>query len=410
MPAPAAALAKEKDPYARVAAPCPVFGVCGGCALQDLAYEDQLRLKHARVSRALARVDPAVPVPDVVPMAEPWRYRNKAELTFGDDQGRLVLGYHAAGSYWRLVDLDDCLLLPEPLIALLRDVRDLAAASGLPAYHPRAHRGFFRYLLLRHSRATGAILLGLVTASGPREPVEAMAEQVCRRHSAVTGIYWGVTDRLADVAVPEQLTLVAGRPHLEDQIGPFRVALHPLSFLQPSSEQAQRIYEALADGLADAGGGIAWDLYCGTGLIAFYLARHFRTVYAVDVEPHHIALAQANAARNGIANVACRVGRVETLLADRRFWLQEARPDAVAVDPPRAGLHPEALSAVLAGRPRRVAYLSCNLESLARDLGALTGAYPRYRIRSARAFDMFPQTNHVETLVVLAREGPGGAG
>ena len=405
-------LAQEKAVFPRVDPPCPYFGTCGGCTLQDLAYPDQLALKQARLLRAFAGLGDGPPV-ELIGLEDPWRYRNKAEFTFGEWDGRLALGYHAARSFWRVVDLEDCLLLPEPVMGVLRDVRDAAARTGLPPYHPRTHQGFFRYLLVRSSRATGRLLVCLMTApvqaggaadgAAARQAVEGLAREVTARHPAIASFYWGLTGRVADVAVPEELILLEGVPHLEEQVGPFRIKLAPLSFLQPNSVQADRLYTAVCQRLDPGAGGVAWDLYCGLGLIAFYLASRMRTVYAIDGEPHHLELAAMNASLNGVRNVEFRLGRVEALLLDRRFWLQEARPDVVVVDPPRAGLHPRAVASLLAARPRQIAYLSCNVQSLVRDLGALRTGFPRYRLSSVQAFDMFPQTNHVETFALLER-------
>ena len=399
---PTQALEQEKKPYARVTARCPVFGVCGGCSLQDLAYEDQRTLKRQRLSRAFASLD-GMPPCELIGLEEPWRYRNKAEFTFGSADGRLTLGYHAARSYWRIVDIEDCLLMPEAAMRAARRVLTLAAETGLPAYHPRTHQGFFRYLLVRASRSTGRLLLCLMTAPGPREAVDRIADAVRAQEPAVASCYWGVTARLADIAVPETLTLLWGEELLEEQVGPFRLRMHPLSFLQPSLVQAERMYGRLCEAVEAYSGGIGWDLYCGIGVAGFYLAGRMRTVYGIDSEPHHLELAAANAARNGIHNMEFKAGRVETLLMDRRFWLQQAKPDVVVVDPPRAGLHPHALSSLLAARPHRIVYFSCNVQSLVRDLAVLLKSFPRYRVLSAQAYDMFPQTNHAETLVVLER-------
>ncbi|MBI3330796.1 MAG: 23S rRNA (uracil(1939)-C(5))-methyltransferase RlmD [Candidatus Omnitrophica bacterium] len=403
-------LAQEKAAYERVEPPCPYFGTCGGCALQDLAYPDQLALKRERLRLALAPLGEVPPV-ELIGLEDPWRYRNKAEFTFGEWDGRLVLGYHAARSFWRVVDLDECLLVPEPVTRALRDVRDAAARTGLPPYHPRTHQGFFRYLLVRSSRATGRLLLCLMTAPGGsagdaaamRAVVEGLAREVMARHPEVASFYWGLTGRVADVAIPEQLILLEGMPYLEEQVGPFRIKLHPLSFLQPNSIQADRMYAAVCAHLRAGAEGVAWDLYCGIGLIAFYLASRMRKVFAIDGEPRHLELAALNASLNGVRNVEFRVGQVEVMLLDRRFWLQEARPDVVVVDPPRAGLHPRAIASILAARPAQIAYLSCNVQSLVRDLGALRTGFPRYRLAALQAFDMFPQTNHLETLALLER-------
>ena len=395
-------LAQEKSAYIRVEPPCQYFGTCGGCSLQDLAYEHQLALKRERIQRAFASLS-GVPPLEIVGLEEPWRYRNKAEFTFGEANGQLALGYHAARSFWRVVDLEDCLLVPESVSHVLRDVRALAAQTGLPAYHPRTHQGFFRYLLVRSSHATGELLVCLMTSPGPREAVERLAHALLPHHPSISSFYWGITNRVADVALPDELLLLHGARHLEDRLGPFRIRLHPLSFLQPTHAQAERVYDVLCRALRNAPSGIAWDLYCGIGLVAFYLSRSFQKVYGIDIEPRHLELAALNASLNGLSNIEFRAGRVETLLTDRRFWLQQAKPDVIVVDPPRAGLHPQALSSVLSARPAYLAYLSCNVQSLVRDLGLLLSGFPRYRLIEARAFDMFPQTNHVEILTLLKR-------
>lgn len=395
-------LGQEKSSFAKIEPRCPYFGTCGGCALQDLAYADQLALKQRRLQRLLAPLG-SMPNVSVMGLEEPWRYRNKAELTFGDTGGQLTLGYHVAGSFWRVVDVDDCLLLPEFVMRVLRDLRQLAADTGLPPYYIKTHQGFFRYVLVRTSHVTGRLLLCIMTTTGGRDVIESIACKLAGRYPLITSIYWGITNRIADVAIPEEITLLCGTPDFEDQLGPFTLHLHPLSFLQPTSMQADRMYRALITALRGTTPNIAWDLYCGVGLISFYLSAHVRHVYGIDIEPHHLELARRNAALNGLTNVEFRVGRVETVLLDRRFWLQEAKPDLVVVDPPRVGLHASTIASLLAGRPKHIAYFSCNTSSLVRDLRIILNSFPRYRIVTIQAFDMFPHTNHLETFVLLER-------
>ncbi len=403
-----AALEAEKAGFARIAAPCPSFGTCGGCSLQDLAYADQLLLKRRRLERLLEPLG-SVPAFEITGLDDPWRYRNKAEFTFGSSGGHVTLGYHAARSYWRTVDLEDCLLLPEAAMRAVREVRALAEETGLPAYHPRTHQGFFRYAVVRHSVSTGRIMLSIVTASrtpsggDPRSLLEGMAARLMERHDAVSGVSWGMTDRPADIAQAETLVRLAGGEHLEEQLGPFTLQLLPGSFLQPNAALAHRMYATLQGWIGERRPEIAWDLYCGVGLVAFYLSQVARRVYAIESQPRHLELARLNAAANGIANVEFREGSVEEVLSDRRFWLQEARPDVIAVDPPRAGLHERALSSILAARPAALAYVSCNAQTLARDLAVLTSSFPRYRLTRLHGFDLFPHTNHVELLALLER-------
>jgi len=326
------------------------------------------------------------------------------ELTFGESGGRLIVGFHAARSYWRIIDLEDCLLVPEPIIAVARTMCHLAHETGLGAYHPKTHQGFFRYLMVRQSAATGKLLVCLVTTAGSDEVIHAVARQFLARHpEAIASLYWGLTNKVADVAVPEQLLLLSGDSVVRDRIGPFELELHPFSFLQPNRLQAEPMYDELCRFVREAAPTIVWDLYCGLGVIALYVSSHARTVYGIDAEPHHVELAVRNAARNGVQNIEFHQGRVETLLRDRRFWLQEAKPDVVIVDPPRAGLHPQVVTSLLAARPKHLVYLSCNAQSLRRDLGLLTSGFPHYQLTEVSAFDMFPQTDHVETLVRLER-------
>ncbi len=403
-------LLQEKAEFARIAAPCPAFGTCGGCTVQDLAYADQLALKQQRVLRILGALDPSLQV-EIVPMDDPWRYRNKAEFTFGyarrpehaEDRPGLVLGYHAARSFWRIVDLDDCLLLPESVMAVVRHVRALVRESGLSPYNPRTHHGVFRYLLVRTSRATGKLLVSIMTTRVERPVLERMAEALIAEHADLASVYWGVNEKVADVAIPDELFLLKGAPHLDDRIGPFAVALHPMNFLQPNPLQAERLYARLAELVSTMPTAAAWDLYCGIGLITLYLASKFQVVYGIDSELRNLEMAQRNAQANGITNAQFRTGKAEELLADKRFWLLEAKPEVVVVDPPRSGLHPKVIGALLAAKPKQLVYVSCNAHALARDLQPLLVGYPRYRIVHASAFDLFPHTNHLEVLTLLER-------
>lgn len=396
-------LAYEKHGYQRVEPPCAYFGACGGCTLQDLRYPDQLALKRQRVERLFGELGVVVPPVSIEGLDDPWRYRNKAEFTFGEQDGQLILGYHAARSFWRVVDLEDCHLLPSSVMAVVRDVYRAASETHLPAYQARTHQGFFRFLLVRHSQASGHVLLCVMTTAGHQEAMERLAQSIVLHHPEMNGFLWGITERLADVAIPDMVRMLHGEDAIDDQIGPFRLRIRARSFLQPTNQLADRLYTALADAVTPVADGIGWDLYCGTGLVALYLARRMRKVYGIDLETEYVESAEHHAQLNGITNVEFRSGRVEALLQDRRFWLQEAKPDVIVVDPPRAGLHPQALAGLLAARPKLLVYVSCNPQSLLSDLNVLLRSFPRYQLRQVRVFDLFPQTNHVEVLTVLGR-------
>ena len=392
--------------YALVKPLCRYFGECGGCALQDLSYPDQVLSKTHHLQALFSEI-PGMQSITVAAAEEPWRYRNKAEFSFGISQGRMTLGFHAAKSFQRVIDLDDCLLMPESAIGMLRTLRDLAEISGLPVYNPRSHAGFFRYAIVRISHARQRLLLCLVTTSAAGkegEQISQIAQSLMQAQPCLESVYWAQTDQLADAALPEQLTLIAGKELMEDVMGPFQIQLAPLSFIQTHSGQADRLYRAVCTSLGqDTQGQVVWDLYCGVGLVSLYLSRQFRLVYGIDSETHHLYLAKQNAAKNGSHNIRWVTGKAEEVLKDRRFWLREAKPDVVVVDPPRTGLHIAVISAILAARPSRIAYISCNPETLLRDIEIFAKSFPAYHVVHAEAFDMFPQTPHVETLVILSR-------
>lgn len=395
-----------KESAASAQPQCRYFGVCGGCSLQHLSYSDQLLMKQGQLRALFSGIDGmqglALTGADQV-----WRYRNKAEFSFGTADGCVTLGFHAAKSFHRIVDLKDCLLMPSIAMDLLRQLCALAGQSGFSVYQQRSHQGFFRHVIIRISHSRQKIMVCLVTTTaGSREQawVEAMSAALMRQNSALESVYWAKTDQLADAALPEQLDLISGKEWIEDSLGPFRIKLHPFSFIQSHSGQADLLYQAVASSLGEnTQHQVAWDLYCGVGLVSLYLSRQFQTVYGIDSQPHHLHLAGQNAQDNGLRNIRWIAGKAEEVLKDRRFWLLEAKPDVVVVDPPRTGLHLSVISAILAARPLRIAYVSCNPETLLRDLKVFTGSFPEYRVTHAESFDMFPQTSHVETLVVLSR-------
>lgn len=395
-------LQQEKAGFSVIQPRCPYVGTCGGCTLQDLSYADQLALKRQRLLKLLGELDPSLTI-DIVGLEDPWRYRNKAELTFGEHNGQLLLGYHAARSFWRIVDIDDCVLLPEAMSRVASTVRRLAQEAGQPAYNPKSHRGFFRYLIIRASHATGKLLACVMTTDGERRLLESLAEALTSAHPELMSVYWGVNRKVADVAIPDELMLLRGEPYLDDRIGPFALKLHPMNFLQPNPVMAQRMYDTLMSWLSGSPSQNVWDVYCGLGVVAFYLSSRFQTVYGIDSDTGNLEMGRLNAQANGLRNIQFHAGKAEDLLANKRFWLLEAKPEAVVVDPPRAGLHPKVIAALLAARPRQIAYVSCSPQALVRDLRELCSGFPRYRLCQATAFDMFPHTTHVEVLALLER-------
>ncbi len=395
----------ERPAPQRITPACRHFGACGGCDLQHLDYPTQVAWKQTQLAETLRHLGGLKTLPPitVVPMDDPWHYRNKMEFSFGEEGGRIVAGLHQRGSFQRIVKLEHCWIAPPLASDVLQQVEQAANASGLPAYNPRRHEGFWRYLVIRVSRATGQALLMLVTHDGPREAVVRAAEQVTRALPQVTSVLWGVSTRVSDVAHPERTEVLVGGETLEERIGPLTLDVRPMNFVQPNLAQAERLYQEMLAAADLRGREVVYDLYCGLGVIALLFAPRAKQIYGVESEPENVALAASNAARNGLANATFVCGKVEDLLLRRGLFRLGPPPDLVIVDPPRVGLHPEAIGPLLQAQPPRLFYLSCNPASLARDLKLFLEREPRYTLTRLSLYDFFPQTGHMEVFATLER-------
>lgn len=386
-------------PGERVTPPCRHFGPCGGCLLQDVPYSLQLDAKRAQLQRWLAP-DLAI---EIIPAPSPYRYRNKMEFTFGQSEGRALIGLHTRSSYRSVVDITDCHLVPAVYGAILADIRQWATAQRLTVYRATSRGGCLRHLIIRSSQEGRQVLVCVLTAEPCREATMALAEQLMAAHPEVRSVYWGLARQISDVAVPQELHWLRGARALEEQVGPFRLEVQPFNFAQPCTAQAARMYQNLQEGLPRDPDAVGWDLYTGTGLMALFAAQRLGHVIGMEREPQNVTQARQNAERNGVANVTFLEGSVERLLADRTQPCWERRPRVITVDPPRGGLHRQALQGIVLAYPPMIAYLSCNPVTLVRDVTLLQQLAPRYRIVSAQAYDMFPQTDHLETLLILQR-------
>jgi 23S rRNA (uracil1939-C5)-methyltransferase len=380
----------------RVAPACPGHGSCGGCLVQHLAYEAQLGWKRGLVERALAasprlagvRVEPCVPSP------RPLGYRNQAKYVYGTADGRPVLGAFAPRSH-RLVDLAGCRVVEPILDEVARALRDLLEAAAVPAFDEQRRTGLLRYVLLR-ANAAGQVLATLVTSRGPWPEGRDLAEALRARAPAVAGVVHNVNPTAGNVLLGGQDVLLSGADAIEEVVAGVPVRLGPRSFFQLNREVAGLAYAALREAIAGAGPvRRAVDAYAGVGGIAFSIRGQASEVVAIEENPE-AAQAGARAARAaGVTGVRFVAATVEDGLAA----LDEA--DAIALNPPRAGLAPAVREAVVRLRPRVIAYLSCNPTTLARDLDAICER--GFRLLRVVPFDMLPHTAHVESFASLER-------
>jgi 23S rRNA (uracil1939-C5)-methyltransferase len=385
----------------RVEAPGRHFGACGGCRFQDLAYESQLAAKQQQVRDALVRIGRIAgpPLEPIVPAASVFGYRNKLEYSFAAGEEGVRLGFHRAGRWDEIVDIDECLLTTDLGNAIRLAVRAWAREERLEPYDQSTGTGYLRHLVVREGRNTGQALVLLVTAPGERFETGYFVD-VVRRFPEVRSVYWAINDTPAErTNVPAKL--LWGEEAIEEEILGLRFRLRPGAFLQTNTEMAERLYSLAREYAGLGGTENVLDLYCGTGTIALALARDAATVWGLEISEEAVACAIENAELNGIGNARFYAGNVGQTLEE--LVEESGPPDVVVVDPPRAGLAGKALRRTGALGAGRIVYVSCNPTTLASDVQVLRDEFG-YELRRCRPVDMFPHTPHVESVSLLTRE------
>jgi 23S rRNA (uracil1939-C5)-methyltransferase len=384
----------------RVEAPCKHYPECGGCKFQDLAYEAQVEAKRDQVADALRRIGgiQEPPLEPIVPAKSIFHYRNKLEYSFTQTEDGPALGFHLAGRWDAVFDVEHCWLTTDLGNAIREAVDAWARAERLEAYDQEQQTGYLRHLVVREGRNTGQVLVQLVTAAGERFDRDQLVEEL-RRFPEVRSIHWAVNESPAEVTnLPT--TLLWGEEWIEEQLGGLRFRVRPNAFLQTNTEMAEVIYELAVDFAALTGEESVYDLYCGIGTIGLTMASRALTVWGIDVSEESIACALENADLNGITNAAFYAGEVGQAVEELRD--RAGAPDVVVVDPPRAGLSGKAVRRIGRMEPAKIVYVSCNPTTLAsnvKDFGRDWG----YRLERARPVDLFPHTPHIETVALLSR-------
>jgi 23S rRNA (uracil1939-C5)-methyltransferase len=391
----------------RVPAPCSHFGVCGGCAFQNLAYARQLELKEARF-RDTTRRGSGLELPDsvfepILPSPALFGYRNKMEFAFGGEAGSIKLGLRGRALpglqyHLRTAALQRCLIFGGAVEAAFPATLAFADGTGLPPYDPFGQKGFFRNLVLREGKATGEILAVLVTKSADAadNDVRDWAEKLLREAPGVKSVWSAVNEGVADRVDLAIAELEAGAPFIEEELGGLRFRIHPDTFFQPNSRAALLFYERIVGRARETGAQRALGLFCGSGSIELFLAGAVEEVVGIDSLERNIVSAEENAARNGIRNARFAAGLVEKAVNGTDY----GGFDILVLDPPRAGIHPDGLTRALSLRVPQIVYMSCNPATLGRDLG--TFAAGGYRVERLFCADFFPHTPHLEALAFLA--------
>ena len=386
----------------RVDAPCAHYPACGGCRFQDLAYDAQLDAKQEQVREALRRIGGIAepPVEQIVPAESQFFYRNKLEYSFTATPAGPALGFHRAGRWDEVLEIEKCWLTTDLGNAIRGAVRDWARGERLEPYDQAEHTGYLRHLVVREGRNTGQALVQLVTARGERFDRERLIE-VLVEIPEVKSVHWSVNETPAEVTnLPT--TLLWGEDAIEEELCGLRFRVRPNAFLQTNTRMAERLYELAGEYAGLTGSETVYDLYCGIGTIGLTMAAQALTVWGVEVSEESVACALENADLNGITNAAFFAGEVGASLeelADRA-----GRPDVAVVDPPRAGLSGKALRRLARLEASRLVYVSCNPTTLAANVKELAKEWG-YSLERVRPVDMFPHTPHVESVALLTRTG-----
>ena len=385
------------SPFDRPAPRCDHFGVCGGCWGQNVAYEDQLRLKEDLVRGYLGPLAEDGVFSPILPAPTIWAYRNKMEFSFDrGPAGEFQLGLHWRGRFDQIFDLNACPIAPSSFAEIVRFVRAFAQEQGLPVYDQRRKEGLLRFLTIREGRRTGELMVAL-TATRRDEAFEAMAEALVAQFPAIRSALLVLNTALGQTAYGSEEEVLSGAPTIREtlQVGDVEhtFALSFRSFFQTNTWAAERLYEIALDRLHLSGNERVLDVFCGIGTITAFLARKAKEVVGVELIADAVENARSNMAANGIGNVDFVVGPAEKVLREL-----DGTFDVVVADPPRAGIHPKALQRLIELAPRQFVYVSCNPKTLAEDVKVLQEVYT---VESVQPVDLFPHTPHVETVVEL---------
>ncbi len=381
----------------RIAPRCKHFGVCGGCSLQFLSYENQLKWKQKMVVDALERIGGIkdIAVDAILGCESPWFYRNKMEYSFGSDA---TLGLHPSKNYKEVFDLEECFLESPRSVEIALAVEKWAKEKHLSGFDPRSGKGMLKNLVVREGKNTDEIMVNLVTA-GEDFPLEKdFANLVTEKFPEVTSCYrTAVTVRRGYRTVVQEF-LLSGKPALMETLTvqniTLRFEIHPQAFFQPNTKQAQILYGKILEFAQSKSDETALDLFCGTGTIGIFLAKTGCRVTGIELSKDAIENALANARTNGIENIEFLCGDIE------KFLLTAPKTSLLITDPPRAGIAQKSLEKIIALKIPKWIYVSCNPATLARDLKIIceTGGY---RLKKVQPVDMFPHTYHIETVCLL---------
>ncbi|QJB55387.1 23S rRNA (uracil(1939)-C(5))-methyltransferase RlmD [Pseudodesulfovibrio sp. zrk46] len=393
----------------RVEPQCPHFGTCGGCTAQDLDYAEQLAQKGSQVENALSRIGGLDNVAMDAPVASPaiWRYRNKMEFAFEQQDGKLCLGLRAIPAkgerLGRVLEMEECHICAVRDLEIMNFVRDFCAESNVVSYHPPTDTGFWRHLVLRHT-SIGQVQVHLITTADERKYnlPEELGDALVDRFPEVVSYIHSIRNKRSTIAYGEEMIYRLGHKFVEERLpkGEDNVRYHLAqnTFFQTNTGGASELFSAISEFGEFSGHETILDLYCGAGAIGIYLADEVGHVVGYEINEEAIGKAWASAKLNRINNCEFHNLSLESGIEGVEDL---PTPDAIIVDPPRSGMQEKTAKSILRLAPKKIIAVSCDPSTLARDVKRLSG---KYEVKRVRAVDMFPHTHHIETVALLVKK------
>ncbi|MBA4744775.1 MAG: 23S rRNA (uracil(1939)-C(5))-methyltransferase RlmD [Muricauda sp.] len=393
---------------------CEHFGVCGGCKWQHMGYEHQLYFKQKEVENNLKRIG-HLDLPEITPILgskAQYFYRNKMEFSFSDSrwltqeeidsdieiEDRNALGFHIPGMWDKILDIKKCHLQQDPSNAIRLEVKNFANKNGLTFFNPRRQEGLLRTLMIRTS-STGEIMVLVQFFEENTEHRELLLNHLKETFSEITALLYVINSKGNDTIYDQEVICFAGRDHIFEEMEGLQFKINAKSFYQTNSEQAYELYKVARNFAGLTGSELVYDLYTGTGTIAQFISKNAKKVVGVESVPEAIEDAKANALHNNISNAEFFVGDMKNVFNDS-FILEHGKPDVIITDPPRDGMHKQVVEQLLQVAPPKIVYVSCNSATQARDLALMK---EKYQVTKVQPVDMFPQTHHVENVVLLEK-------
>ncbi|RPG37948.1 MAG: 23S rRNA (uracil(1939)-C(5))-methyltransferase RlmD [Muricauda sp. TMED12] len=393
---------------------CQHFGTCGGCKWQHMGYEHQLYFKQKEVENNLKRIG-NLELPETTPILgskEQYFYRNKMEFSFSDSrwltpeeinsdieiEDRNALGFHIPGMWDKILDIKKCHLQQDPSNSIRLEVKNFANKNGLSFFNPRKQEGLLRTLMIRTS-STGEIMVLIQFFEDDTPKRELLLNHLKEKFPEITSLLYVINSKGNDTIYDQEVICFAGRDHIFEEMEGLQFKINAKSFYQTNSAQAYELYKVTRDFAGLTGDELVYDLYTGTGTIAQFVSKNAKKVVGVESVPEAIEDAQANALHNSISNAEFFVGDMKNVF-NNEFIEAHGQPDVIITDPPRDGMHKQVVEQLLQVAPPKIVYVSCNSATQARDLALMK---EKYEVTKVQPVDMFPQTHHVENVVLLEK-------